>query len=53
MRELRSQELRAVAGGAITSVKTNGGGNTPKGTANGVPSENQNPTGYPPPGQNK
>jgi multisubunit Na+/H+ antiporter MnhC subunit len=37
---------------AITAVKENGGGNTPNGTANGVPSENQNPSGHAPPGQN-
>jgi hypothetical protein len=32
-------------------TKTNGGGNTPGGNANGVPSTN--PTGQAPPGQNK
>jgi len=37
---------------AITAVKENGGGNTPNGNANGVPSENQNPAGHAPPGQN-
>jgi hypothetical protein len=37
---------------AITAVKENGGGNTPNGQANGVPSENQNPAGHAPPGQN-
>ena len=36
----------------ITTVHVNGGGNTPKGEANGVPSENQNPSGHAPPGQN-
>ena len=36
----------------ITAVKENGGGNTPNGQANGVPSENQNPAGHAPPGQN-
>ena len=36
----------------ITPVKVNGGGNTPNGQANGVPSENQNPAGHAPPGQN-
>jgi hypothetical protein len=40
----------------ITAVttQTNGGGNTPKGAANGVPevTEYQNPTGKAPPGQN-
>ena len=41
---------------SITTVTTheNGGGNTPKGDANGVPtvSTNVNPTGKAPPGQN-
>jgi hypothetical protein len=37
---------------AITPVKKNGGGNTPNGQANGVPTENQNPAGHAPPGQN-
>ena len=36
----------------ITAVKVNGGGHTPNGNANGVPSENQNPAGKAPPGQN-
>jgi hypothetical protein len=36
----------------IVAVQVNGGGNTPNGQANGVPSENQNPTGKAPPGQN-
>ncbi len=36
----------------ITPVKVNGGGNTPSGNANGVPTENQNPSGFAPPGQN-
>lgn len=53
MRSLTEGELRHVAGGKITAVKVNGGGNTPNGTANGVPSENQNPAGSAPPGQNK
>ena len=35
-----------------TTTQTNGGGNTPQGQANGVPSENQNPAGKAPPGQN-
>ena len=53
MRVLDDKELRQVSGGKITPVKVNGGGNTPNGTANGVPSENQNPAGSAPPGQNK
>jgi hypothetical protein len=32
-------------------VQVNGGGHTPNGNANGVPS--QNPAGHEPPGQNK
>jgi hypothetical protein len=52
LRELTDVELNQVFGGKITPVKVNGGGNTPKGEANGVPTENQNPTGFPPPGQN-
>jgi hypothetical protein len=32
-------------------VQVNGGGNTPKGEANGIPASN--PAGYEPPGQNK
>jgi len=36
----------------ITPVKENGGGNTPNGKANGVPTYYENPTGKRPPGQN-
>jgi hypothetical protein len=36
----------------IVAVQTNGGGNTPNGNANGVPSENLNPAGKAPAGQN-
>jgi hypothetical protein len=53
MRDLLDSELRHVSGAKITPVKVNGGGNTPKGEANGVPSENQNPAGSAPPGHNK
>jgi bacteriocin-like protein len=52
IRELTEKELDQVSGGKITPVKVNGGGNTPNGQANGVPSENQNPSGFAPPGQN-
>jgi hypothetical protein len=52
MRKLTVTETRQVSGGAITSVKENGGGNTPKGNANGVPTYNENPAGKRPPGQN-
>jgi hypothetical protein len=44
--------MAAPAFAAITPVQVNGGGNTPNGNANGVPSENQNPSGFAPPGQN-
>jgi hypothetical protein len=53
MRELSKAEIDRVHGGAITAVKENNGGNTPNGNAHGVPTENQNPTGFPPPGHNK
>jgi hypothetical protein len=36
----------------ITAVQLNGGGNTPNGQANGVPTYNLNPAGQLPPGQN-
>jgi len=36
----------------ITAVQVNGGGNTPNGQANGVPTTNLNPAGAAPPGQN-
>jgi hypothetical protein len=52
-RELTEAELKQVAGGAITAVQVNNGGNTPNGNANGVPSVNENPTGFAPPGQNR
>jgi hypothetical protein len=51
-RELTSDELNAVAGGSITGVQVNGGGNTPNGQANGVPTIYENPAGHIPPGQN-
>ena len=37
---------------AITTVHVNGGGNTPNGVANGVPTVALNPAGHAPPGQN-
>jgi hypothetical protein len=36
----------------ITDIQVNGGGNTPKGEANGVPTVSVNPVGKAPPGQN-
>lgn len=53
LRELAEVELDMVSGGAITSKQINGGGNTPQGNANGVPTTNVNPAGSAPPGQNK
>jgi hypothetical protein len=50
--KLSKKELAKITAGKITEVKVNGGGNTPNGNANGVPSENQNPAGHAPPGQN-
>ena len=47
-----TMSLGGVAFAKIEPVKENGGGNTPKGQANGVPTENQNPAGKAPPGQN-
>lgn len=47
--KLSKAELDNVVAGSIT--KTNGGGNTPAGNANGIP--NTNPAGTAPPGQNK
>jgi hypothetical protein len=50
------KNLNEVTGGKITRTTTqfNGGGNTPQGTANGVPIVTifTNPTGKAPPGQN-
>ena len=48
-----TMSLGGVAFAKIEPVKENGGGNTPKGQANGVPTENQNPAGKAPAGQNK
>lgn len=53
MRELKAKELKQVSGAKITPVQINGGGNTPNGNANGVPTTNLNPAGTAPPGQNK
>jgi hypothetical protein len=56
LRELTDAELDQVHGGAMHDVTTheNGGGNTPKGQANGVPTVTVtlNPQDKPPPGQN-
>jgi 1-pyrroline-5-carboxylate dehydrogenase len=61
LRVLSDAELDHVHGGTIEPVEIsrsqlNGGGNTPNGNANGVPvtivTEDQNPAGHAPPGQN-
>jgi hypothetical protein len=52
LRVLSDAELDHVHGGKITPVQVNGGGNTPNGNANGVPTVNLNPSGSAPPGQN-
>jgi len=46
------QRLEERIAPAITGVQINGGGNTPNGNANGVPTTNVNPAGHAPPGQN-
>jgi hypothetical protein len=51
--KLSKEQLDGVVAGAITSEQINGGGNTPNGNANGVPTTNVNPTGKAPPGQNR
>ena len=46
------KKLEARIAPSITSIKINGGGHTPGGNANGVPTVNVNPAGHQPPGQN-
>ena len=46
-----SMSVSGVAFAAITEHKENGGGNTPNGNANGVPTVAENPAGHQPPGQ--
>jgi len=50
--KFRIEKLEERIAPAITAVQINGGGNTPQGNANGVPTTNVNPTGKAPPGQN-
>jgi hypothetical protein len=54
--KLSKAQMDRVVAGAITptTTQTNGGGNTPQGNANGVPTVtvNRNPSGFAPPGQN-
>jgi hypothetical protein len=47
-----SMSFGGVAFAKITETKVNGGGNTPKGKANGVPTVATNPAGHAPPGHN-
>lgn len=51
--KLTKAQMDQIVGGKITETKTNGGGQTPKGAANGVPTTATNPAGSAPPGQNK
>ena len=51
-RRFRIAKLEERIAPAITTTHTNGGGNTPGGNANGVPTVSVNPTGKAPPGQN-
>jgi hypothetical protein len=55
--KLTPGQMDNIVAGAITTTTTqvNGGGNTPKGQANGVPTTtvSTNPAGSAPPGQNK
>jgi hypothetical protein len=51
--KLSKAQLDKVVAGKITETQVNGGGQTPKGEANGVPTTATNPAGSPPPGQNK
>jgi hypothetical protein len=46
-----SMSVSGVAFAAITETQENGGGNTPNGNANGVPTVAENPAGHQPPGQ--
>jgi hypothetical protein len=49
---LEIEELEERIAPSIVGVQVNGGGNTPNGQANGVPTVNLNPAGHAPPGQN-
>ncbi len=50
--KLSKDQMDKITAGAITATKQNGGGNTPGGNANGVPTVNTNPAGKAPAGQN-
>jgi hypothetical protein len=49
---LTNSQMDEVRAGTIEPVKINGGGHTPGGTANGVPTVNLNPAGHAPGGHN-
>jgi hypothetical protein len=49
---LTLEELEERIAPSIVGVQVNGGGQTPNGQANGVPTVNENPAGHTPPGQN-
>jgi hypothetical protein len=51
-KRFRINKLEPRIAPAITGVKVNGGGHTPGGQANGVPTTYVNPSGHAPPGQN-
>jgi hypothetical protein len=51
--KFRIETLEERIAPAITTTHVNGGGNTPNGNANGVPTVSENPAGQQPPGQNK
>ena len=51
--KLSKEQMDKQVAGAISTTQVNGGGNTPNGNANGVPTVSVNPTGKAPPGQNK
>ena len=48
----RIERLEERIAPSITVTHVNGGGNTPNGNANGVPTIATNPAGHAPPGQN-
>jgi len=50
--KFRIEKLEERIAPAITIIQVNGGGNTPNGNANGVPTTAVNPSGFAPPGQN-
>lgn len=47
----KDQMAKITAGGTWSTTQLNGGGNTPQGNANGVPTTTYNPGGNPPPGR--